>query len=179
MKPSPVQILRSIRYSLETAIIPRLDDRWARYEAKTIDKMLEHLELRWTHETALLLEDSHDLAGVFERLAPQIEALSADDRARLIDDMRAAAEGTAELPERVAGVEELTDHNDSLRAVLVRVIESLDETTDPNDGSLSEIRDEIGRYLRREIDRDNQMAHPTHMSFAPPKPKEGRESAKP
>ncbi len=169
MRPSPVQILRSIRYSIETAIIPRLDDRWARYEAKTINKMLEHLELRWTHEAALLLEDSRDIAGLFETLAPQIEALFEDGRPQLIDEMRSAAEGAAELPQRVAGVEELTDHNDSLRAVLVRVIESLDETTDPNDGSLSEIRDEIGRYLRREIDRDNQIAHPTHMSFAPPK----------
>ncbi len=181
MKPLPEQILHSIRYSLETVIIPQLDDRWARYEAKTIGKMLEHLELRWKHETTLLLEGSRDLADVFEKLAPQIEVLSGDHkgRPRLVDDMRSAANRADGLPKRIAGVEELTEDNDSLRALMVRVIESLDEIAETSDDSLAEIRDEIGRYLRREIDRDNQLAHPTHMSFAPPKPKKVAEPVKP
>ncbi len=178
MKPYPDQILRSIRYSLETVIIPQLADRWARYEAKTMDKMLEHLELRWHHEAKLLLEDSRDITGLFDRIGPR---LSQDDEtpSRLLNDLQDAVTAAYDLPERIPSVEELTEHNDSLRGLLVQVIETLDDTTGIDEDSLTDLRDDVGRYLRREIDRDNQLARPTHMSFAPPKPKEGKREAKP
>lgn len=175
MKPYPDQILRSIRYSLDTVIIPQLTDGWARYEARTMDKMLEHLELRWRHEARLLLEDSHDLQGLFAELAGQLESVTADSEAArdLAAEMRTAVEAGVGLPGRVPGVEELTERNDAYRALLVRTIETLDEIMGDDRAHAELLREEIGRYLRREIDRDNELAQPTHMSFAPPKPKKG------
>ena len=61
MRPFPDEILRSMQYSLQTYVIPNVNDKWGTYVAKVMKKMLLHLELRWKLEGPLLLEDIADL----------------------------------------------------------------------------------------------------------------------
>jgi preprotein translocase subunit SecA len=173
MRPYPDEILRSMRHSLDEVIIPAVDDAWARYVAKAMAKMLEHLELRWLHEADLLVEDTRDLHDLFQSLErrlstegdPQVTAGVAAALRPVLSDPDAE-----DVPAR--SVADLAQRNERYRADLIDVIASLDELIDTAPDLEAELREEVRRFLRREIDRDNTMARPTFMSFAPPKPKE-------
>jgi hypothetical protein len=56
-----------------------------------------------------------------------------------------------------------------MRETLVTVIETCDLLAERGfEQALAPTRAEILSYLRREVDRDNQLVEPTFMSFAPP-----------
>jgi hypothetical protein len=171
MRPFPDEILRSMQFSLQTYVIPNVNDKWGSYVAKVMKKMLLHLELRWKLEGPLLLEDIMDLRAVLAslRAALSADAFDKDDDARtLVERIDTTLVETRELPAGYVSVEALTQTSEALRETLVTVIETCDLLAERGFGStLAPARDDIRAYLRREVDRDNQLVEPTFMSFAP------------
>lgn len=170
MRPSPDELLRSMRETLTTLIIPNVADDWARYAAKAMEKIILHLELRWLHELTLLTLDTveldellravqNDLAGFGERSELTGACTAIGDRLR-------DGPPPAEAPD-VTGV---SARNEAYRATLAEVIGRLERAADAPDlrEGLEPVRERIRAYLRRELDRDVELTAPTFMSFGPP-----------
>jgi hypothetical protein len=161
-----------MQYSLKTYVIPHVGDKWGSYVAKVMTRMLKHLELRWKLEGPLLLEDIEDLKAVLGSLRAPLSAtpFDGDEYARtLVGRIDAALAETRELPVGYLSVETLTAIDEALRETLVAVIETCDLLAGRgHEQALARARAEIRSYLRREVDRDNQLVEPTFMSFAPP-----------
>jgi len=172
MRPFPDEILRSMQYSLQTYVIPHVDDKWGSYVAKVMKRMLLHLERRWKLEGPLLLEDITDLRSMLGSLRTSLSSSPFerdDDARRLVIRIDTTLAETKELPTGYVSVESLTRLSESLRETLVAVIETCDLLAERGfEGLLAPARGEIRSYLRREVDRDNQLVEPTFMSFAPP-----------
>lgn len=171
MRPFPDEILRSMQYSLQTYVIPNVNDKWGVYVAKVMKKMLLHLELRWKLEGPLLLEDIADLRTVLAsvRAALSAPAFAKDgDAGSLVARIDATLADSRELPAGYVSIEALTKVSEALRETLVAVIGTCDLLAERGfEAVLAPSRDEIRAYLRREVDRDNQMVEPTFMSFSP------------
>ena len=171
MRPFPDEILRSMQYSLQTYVIPNVNDKWGSYVAKVMKKMLLHLELRWKLEGPLLLEDIADLRTLLASLRTSLSTAAFerdDDAKKLVVRIDATLADTRELPTGYVSVESLTQVSEALRETLVTVIETCDLLAEHGfETTLAPARDEIRAYLRREVDRDNQLVEPTFMSFAP------------
>lgn len=181
MRPYPDEILRSMQFSLDTYVIPHVDDKWGSYVAKVMRRMLVHLERRWQLEGPLLLEDSEDLHALFVGLGDDVAALEVgtggDRAAGLLDALAAALDDPPVDPATYVSIETLTERNERLREALVVVIEGLDDLAqDLGHEALDPMRHEIRTYLRRQVDRDTRLAEPTFMSFAPPPVKRSGES---
>lgn len=172
MRPFPDEILRSMQFSLQTYVIPHVDDKWGSYVAKVMKRMMLHLERRWKLEGPLLLEDIGDLRAVLGTLrAPlSVEPVSRDaDAQRLVARIDSVLTETAQLPAGYVSVEALTTLSEALRETLVSVIETCDLLAERGfEDRLAASRIQIRTYLRRQVDRDNQLVEPTFMSFAPP-----------
>jgi hypothetical protein len=161
-----------MQHSLKTYVIPHVGDKWGSYVAKVMTRMLKHLELRWKLEGPLLLEDIADLKGVLGSVRESFAAapLAMDEDARkLAGRIDTALAQTREFPAGYLSVEALTDIDEVLRETVVAVIETCDLLARRGlEQALAPVRVEIRCYLRREVDRDNQLVEPTFMSFAPP-----------
>ena len=161
-----------MQYSLKTYVIPHVGDKWGSYVAKVMTRMLKHLELRWKLEGPLLLEDIADLKAMLGSLRAPLSAAPFDrdeDARTLVGRIDAALAETRELPVGYLSVETLTGIDEVLRETLVAVIETCDRLAGRGlEQALALARAEIRSYLRREVDRDNQLVEPTFMSFAPP-----------
>jgi hypothetical protein len=172
MRPYPDEILRSMQYSLKTYVIPHVGDKWGSYVAKTMVRMLKHVELRWKLEGPLLLADIADLRTVLGALRQTLATAPFEkdaDAGKLANRIDAALAETRELPSGYLSVEALTGIDEVLRETLVAVIETCDLLAERGlEQALAPTRAEIRSYLRREVDRDNQLVEPTFMSFAPP-----------
>lgn len=171
MRPYPDELLRSMRRSLNEVIIPNLADDWARYVAKGMEKIIVHLELRSLHEPTFLVQDTAELKELLAGLADDLagEPLAASDALlALADDLRATA---AAPPVEGVDVRTLTEANEAQRAALVRAIETMEiaARSDPAVGErLEALRERMRAFIRRELDRDIQLAEPTFMLFGPP-----------
>lgn len=161
-----------MQYSLKTYVTPHVGDKWGSYVAKVMTRMLKHLELRWKLEGPLLLEDIADLKGVLGSLRASLAAApfeQDEDARKLVGRIDAALAETRELPVGYLSVETLTGIDEVLRETLVAVIQTCDLLAERGlEEALAMARTEIRSYLRREVDRDNQLVEPTFMSFAPP-----------
>lgn len=161
-----------MQYSLKTYVTPHVGDKWGSYVAKVMTRMLKHLELRWKLEGPLLLEDIADLKGVLGSLRASLSAATFekdDDARKLVGRIDTALAETRELPVGYLSVETLTGIDELLRETLVAVIQTCDLLAERGlEEALAMARAEIRSYLRREVDRDNQLVEPTFMSFAPP-----------
>lgn len=180
MRPYPDEILRSMQYSLDTYVIPNVDDKWGSYVAKVMRRMLIHLERRWQLEGPLLIEDTRDLGEVLTLMGDRLSGLegqaAGDTSARLIHLLGDALDATAEEPTGYVSVEQLTERNERLREALVELIEGLDVlASEVGHEQLDPLRHEIRGYLRRQTDRDKQLAEPAFMSFSPRSEKKGDE----
>lgn len=166
-----------MQHSLKTYVTPHVGDKWGSYVAKVMTRMLKHLELRWKLEGPLLLEDIADLKAVLGSLRAflAVAPFARDEDARqLVGRIDAALAQTRELPSGYLSVEVLTGIDEVLRETLVAVIETCDRLAGRGlEPALARARAEIRSYLRREVDRDNQLVEPTFMSFAPPPSADG------
>src|SRR5690242_4646776 len=73
MRPYPPELLRSMNQSLTEVIIPNISDDWARYVARSMEKIITHLELRWEHELGFLAADTAELDELLRELRPELE----------------------------------------------------------------------------------------------------------
>jgi|SRR5829696_6295220 len=171
MRPSSDELLASLRYSLSSAILPKVEDRWARYVGTAMDLVLEHLQLRLAGEGSSLTEDSADMAAVLAGIADTVAVMGAEgddvrrELATSLGDLLPAPGSTPPPGEDLAG---LTAQNERLRAVVVDVMRWLDEAD--GRGSVPEVadvRDRVYRLVRRQTDRNTALVRPLFMSFGP------------
>src|SRR6516164_4844769 len=73
MRPYPPELLRSINKSLNEVIIPELADDWARYVARSMEKIIDHLARRWEHELEFLAVDTAELDELLRELLPALD----------------------------------------------------------------------------------------------------------
>src|SRR5215475_4995652 len=73
MRPYPPELLRSINKSLNEVIIPELADDWARYVARSMEKIIAHLARRWEQEIEFLALDTVELDALFRELLPSLD----------------------------------------------------------------------------------------------------------
>lgn len=174
MRPYPDEVLRSILDSLRNVIIPNLDDDWARYTAKGMEKLILHLELRWQHELEYLAVDSLELHELMSELRASLEqdALPASGD---VDAARAALGALldgASPPPPAVDLKAIHATNEAYRETLTTVIEALSRA---GTKELEPARDKIRLHLRRQLDRDLELTRPTFMLFgAPPATAAGR-----
>jgi len=179
VRPRPDELLRSINRSLGEVIIPNLADDWARYVARSMEKIVAHLAVRWRLELELAAEDAAELDELLRELAPALRELDGGGRlagaTAAIEARLAAAPGPPPAPD-VAGV---LSASEAYRATLQEVIEELESAGDDPDlrARLEPLRERIRRYLRRELDRDRVLSEPTDMLFGPPAAQPARTSS--
>jgi hypothetical protein len=160
VRPAPLDLLATLRTSLNDTLLPAIEDRWARYVANAMDLVLQHLELRLAGELDSIAEDSADMATTLSQVV-----------------QRAAGAGTAweglgalvpEAGSAPSPLEEATAHNERLRSVVVAVIRWLDAHEPELDPSaVDEVRDSLMRLVRRQLDRATAFVEPLFMSFGP------------
>lgn len=174
MRPYPEDLLRSVRESLNSVIVPNLADDWARYVAKGMEKIVLHLELRWRHELEFLARDTVELDGLLRELRSALDSGPLAGRPELAQ-VSAALAGRlerAEVLQAPPDVPGMYAQNEAYRATLVTVIDEMEKAA--HDLTLREqlepLRERIRAYLRRELDRDVTLAKPTYMLFGPPLP---------
>jgi hypothetical protein len=160
VRPAPLDLLATLRTSLNDTLLPAIEDRWARYVANAMDLVLQHLELRLAGELDALAEDSADMATSLAAVV-QRGAAAADGWEGLGALVPEA--GTAPSP-----LAEATAHNERLRAVVVDVIQWLDAHEDRLDpAAVADVRDELMQLVRRRLDRATAFVEPLFMSFGP------------
>jgi hypothetical protein len=171
MRPSSDELLASLRYSLSATILPKVEDRWARYVATAMDLVLEHLQLRLAGEGSSLAEDSADMAAVLAGIADTVAVMGAEgddarrELAASLGDVLPAPGATTPAWEDVAG---RTAQNERLRAVVVDVLRWLDDAEEREPlPEVADIRDRVYRLVRRQTDRNTALVRPLFMSFGP------------
>jgi hypothetical protein len=171
MRPSSDELLASLRYSLTATILPKVEDRWARYVATAMDLVLEHLQLRLAGEGSSLTEDSADMAAVLAGIADTVAVMGGegdDSRRELaasLGELLPAPGATTPAADDLAG---RTAQNERLRAVVVAVLRWLDEADERAPvPEVADIRDRVYRLVRRQTDRNTALVRPLFMSFGP------------
>lgn len=167
MRPSPDELLDSLRLSLNETLLPKVEDRWARYVGTAMDLVLQHLKLRLAQEGGVLEEDSADMLASLAALGTRAVTLAE----RSTDNGGPRWEELAELISDAAdpktrGVHDPTARNEELRSAVITVMRWLDEaeSTAPE---VREMRDEVYQLVRRQVDRTKPMVEPLFMSFRP------------
>lgn len=154
MRPSPDELITSLRRSLTAVVLPSIEDRWARYVATSMDLLLEHLSLRLTRGPELEAQDSADMTATLLRLGSAHPTVA---------DLVLADEPPAAV---VSDPEHALAHNEALRAKVVRIITWLD-TDGPDPADRETIRAELDALVRRQVDRNTELTRPLFMSFGP------------
>ena len=171
MRPDPDELLRLMRTSLKTAVTPAIPDEWAAYVAKSIERMLEHLERRWTNEIRFLAEDTLEMRDLFARLRTDLQTRGApiNDRIRQTIDTFDGLLSDASLAEHAVTYQEISAENQAHRGALEQLILGLDALGD--DPGADALRTPIRAYLGAQLARDVELAEPTFMRFGAPTPK--------
>lgn len=159
MRPSPDELLMSLRVSLNDGLLPHVTDRWARYVGTAMDLVLQHLQLRLAGELDAIEADNADMAATLANVA------SRGNGSRWVPPLDALPE-PAEL--RPGSLTSATELNETLRGQVVAVLRWLDATDpDGQDDELRAVRDDVHRLIRRQVDRINPLVEPLYMSFRP------------
>jgi hypothetical protein len=173
VRPSPEELIATLRASLNDTLVPAIEDRWARYVATAMDVVLQHLALRVAGEADILAEDSVDMAHTLAAVADR-----AASAGRAAEDRGDAAVATTweELARIASGPTELlngplataTAANERLRADVVTVLGWLDRSESQlEDAAVADLRHEVCQLIRRQTDRNNTLVRPLFMSFGP------------
>ena len=175
MRPYPDEIIQGIRWSLENAVIPDLSNEWPQNVARTCLSLLTVLETRWRKEPELLIQDTEEMRELFQSLVLAFgkDPLAGDDRLAALGremqgTLRGAHRGEAEYPSVLV----LARENEAFRETLVHVIEGMEDVAGEgrHNPEFEELRHEIRSLLRRQMDRDNELALPEAVLPTLPRP---------
>ena len=139
--------------------------------AKSIERVLEHLERRWLHEIRFLADDTEEMRELFSGLKADlavVDGAAVDEVGAVVEELDHLLNEPS-LASRAVAYQELSAENQSHRAALEKLIVSLDAFED--DDRNEAIRVPIRAYLRRQLARDVELAEPTFMRFGAPTPK--------
>lgn len=159
MRPDSRTILDSIIASLETYVLPKVDDDFARSILKTTQNLLRHVQIRIVEEPILLHADFVDLAGtlsdirVLLRDAPDLsDALALDPTFQAPSSPNDVVIALDILQERW---DTLNDHLDQVLQRLSRLRGAFED-----DRTYRDIRDAICAYLGRHLEREDRLISP-------------------
>lgn len=167
MRPSPDDLLDSLRLSLNETLLPKVEDRWARYVGTAMDLVLQHLKLRLAQEGGLLEEDSADMLESLASLGTRAAALAeqpAGNNGPRWEELTELITDAAHPGAR--GEHDALARNEELRSAVIAVMQWLDEAESAAPEA-REMRDEVYRLVRRQVDRTTPMVEPLFMSFRP------------
>lgn len=159
MRPDCHTILDSVIASLETYVLPKVEDDFAISILKTTGNLLRHVQIRIAEEPALLHEDLNDLmetlADIHARVrgAPELqEALGLSD----LSDTRDGPDG------QFVGLDVLQlrwdASNHDLDVILQRL--SAVRARFAGDEAYLSIRTAIRAYLARHLNREERLISP-------------------
>jgi len=166
VRPSPEELLDSLRLSLNETLLPKVEDRWARYVGTAMDLVLQHLKLRLAHEQDALAADDADMLAVLADLGSRAAALAGQDSGAASPRWEELAELVGAARTAGDGQQDATARNEELRGVVVAVMRWLDEAEGAHP-AVEEMRDEVYRLVRRQVDRTRPLVEPLFMSFRP------------
>jgi hypothetical protein len=174
MRPSPDELLAGLRLSLNETLLPKVEDRWARYVGAAMDLVIEHLRLRLAGERSVLDEDSADMAAVLASVIGRAAALGAGSgdsghpRWGELAELLSPAARPAEYDTPRDDLAAATARNERLRGSVVAAMHWLDEAEARGGGpDVEELRDELLRLTRRQVDRVTGLVEPLFMTFGP------------
>lgn len=171
MRPDPDELLRIMRKSLKTVVTPAITEEWPTYVAKSIERMLEHLERRWEHEIGFLAEDTEEMRVLFGTLRGELDGAggpAADAIREVIDEFDRLLDEPS-LASHAVTYRALSAENQDHRAALERLVLALDAAE--GDRRAEATRVPLRAYLGNQLARDAQLAEPTFMRFGAPTPK--------
>ena len=176
MRPHAHELIESVRHSLHDVVLPAVDDEWARYVGKCIDKLLVAVQVRMAHELAHLATDTHETAQLFEALRSRLTDLPGGEPA--LAELRAAVGAAAVTPALdPAQAEDLLARvgaaNELARTQLARLVDLLyaagrAELPSPARDAVSAAHESVREHLRRQLARDVELMSPTFMAFGDP-----------
>jgi hypothetical protein len=141
-------------------------DDWPSYVAKSIERMLEHVERRWELELGQLATDTEELRTLFGTLADEVDGAGGDVSRQAAEMRSLLAEPS--LASRAVEFAELSAENQAHRRVLESLILAFDAEPGATDIAES-VRPAIHDYLDRQLARDAELAAPVYMRFGAPK----------
>lgn len=166
MRPNPDELLRLMRKSLKEVVVPAVGEEWPTYVAKSIERMLEHVERRWSLELGQLAADTEELRELFGSLLDHLESAGGVSGAGAAGEMRALL-AEQSLASRAVEFAALSAENQAHRQILESLIVSFDEDSEAHDVAVT-ARPAIQDYLARQLDRDTELAAPVYMRFGAP-----------
>jgi hypothetical protein len=160
MRPSSVEMVRSIEHSFETYVVPELEHPLATSAAAGIKNLLRHLTVRIEAEPELLFRDSQEkrrlCAGLAASLRSNQGALANPTLASLAEHLEAAATRQYREPEEFPSLASLAEENADLKEVVDRAVRDLHAhkkaiSTAECEHLSGLIREQLHQQMEREI----------------------------
>lgn len=159
MRPTPIELINAIAYSLKEDIAGELQTGWAKRILSSTLNALDYLKLRWEHGLDILAEDNGDLAEVLEKLKQLMEHHPARLNASVPEHGEKEACFTDTKPS--AAIKQMEEQNRSMRQSLVGILEQLDDCGDAE--FAKKVRLIVHPYLQRQLARDHKVLVPFTM----------------
>jgi hypothetical protein len=153
LRPTTRELLESVALSLERDVGPQLTDKWAASTLRSAVQLLKHAAVRVEREHAILIEDNADVRSVLQSCRERLAA-SQDGSGwcRIIDELLVAPEP---VPHDAAGLDQRNEAYQAVVEQLLRDRRALDAVP-----SGHEIHTDVGRYLRRRLEREQGLYFP-------------------
>ena len=157
MRPSTRELVESVALSLERDVSPQLTDKWAASALRSAVQLLKHVAVRVEREHAILIEDNTDVRSVLQSSRERLAASqSGSGWCRVIDELLAAPEPV--LHDAVG----LDQRNEAFQAVVEQLLRDRRALHAVPVGQ--EIHADVGRYLRRRLEREQGLYFPAFTS---------------
>jgi hypothetical protein len=153
MMPTTQQMLAAVQRALAEHVAPQIDDQWAQSALRSVDVILNHLQVRVPAEGPMLHEDSRDLV-----------ALLTEARDRLSHDEPALVAFLAEAPallEGYAAVDALQALNHTGREAVDALLHHCH--ANKGEAAADAVHADLRAYLLKHADRESGFFFPTYV----------------
>ena len=155
MTPEPTDLLRGARRTLTDVILPALSDPFAIEQAKTVLRVLVHLEAVIDEAYPLEWEEARDLGRFLEAAAPLLAAVGDDAGAQ---DVRQAS-ATTPVGETPLSYRALRDANVARKELVATLIRGpLRERRD--DDLARSVAAQLDDLVRSQVEREKRWTSP-------------------
>lgn len=162
MKPTSVELIESISWSLDNKVAPHVDDKWGASTLRSVSCLLEHLTARVDAEGQLLFDDNADLDALSDTLAELLSAATGK-----LADAVSKFGATRTTMWREGGafptIASLAKENNEKQQALDRVIATISGIAGPEAEAAVEA---IDAYLSRHLERERPLFTPVFMKPA-------------
>lgn len=153
MMPTTQQMLAAVQLALKEHVAPKVDDEWAQSALRSVDVILNHLQVRVPVEGPLLHEDTLELATL---LAGAKDRLGLDDAA-----LSAFIAEARQLPAAYPAAEALQALNHRGRETVNTLLEHCHARK--GDAGAEAVHADLRAWLLKHADREGGMFFPTYV----------------